>query len=733
MNSSLRRCLIAVAVLVLLSFFPLPSFAVGEVASGSGEVVAGPSDSTVSDGGTGGFDTTGPAIDGSIFTPDTQGPSQIEVLDLTGSEMDSEKGTAPDLGPAAPGFEEDYISGSSPSVITSRLPRFGYRFFSKPSTSFAPIRNVPVGPDYVVGPGDTIRIDIWGLEEGHYTVPVDRNGNLSLPRAGVVGATGLTFEQVKMAVENAYSRYYSNFQINITMGQLRSITVYVVGQTNRPGAYTLSSMSTVINALIASGGPSYAGSLRNIEIKRNEKVVSRFDTYELLLKGSKKKDIRLMDGDVIFIPPVGPLVGITGNIKTPAYYELNGSARISDLVEMAGGFTSRYFKGRVQVERTMGNEYRTSFENDLAGLKSNPAKNLPLENGDLVKIYSVTLQESRVYLTGAVANPGRYSIQTGRTKVGDILRRAGGLLYMASNTGELTRVKVTQQGPQTSRFKFDISRAMAGDPKNNMVLDVNDYITVRTVPDWNLYRTVRVQGEVMYPGVYTIQKGERLSDLIELAGGYTDEVFLPGATFTRTSVRNMQQKRIDTMIDRLEKQLYGASVEASATALTESDAKMTKMETEQRQAFLNKLKGTKSTGRIVVRLPENPRLLKGTPYDIELEQGDTLAIPKKPQTVHVVGSVYNPMAFVYRPDQPFTYYVKQAGGYAFNADTKRIYVIKADGTATRAFVNKKPVTIEDGDSVIVPEKIEVKAKLRDTRDIVDIVYKVAVGAAVLLD
>jgi protein involved in polysaccharide export with SLBB domain len=317
--------------------------------------------------------------------------------------------------------------------------------------------------------------------------------------------------------------------------------------------------------------------------------------------------------------------------------------------------------------------------------------------------------------------------------VGDVLRRAGGLLYMASNKGELTRVKVTQEGPQTSRFRFDISAAMAGDPQNNLVLDVNDYITIRTVPDWTLYRTVRVQGEVTYPGVYTIQKGERLSDLIELAGGYTTKAFLPGATFTRSSVQKKQQQRIDQMIDRLEKQLYGASVEATSTALTQTDASMTQMETEQRQRFLDRLKETRGTGRIVVKLPDNPRLLKGTPYDIELEQGDTLVIPKRPQTVQVVGSVYNPMAFVYRPDQPFTYYVKQAGGYSSSANTKRVYIIKADGTATRAYVNKKPVAIEDGDSVIVPEKIDVKGKLRDTRDIVDIVYKVAVGAAVLLD
>ena len=735
MNSSIRRssAVLAIGALFLLLFgLPVSAAGFAVAAADGGSTAATGSDG--SDTGTEGGIVTAPPIDSSIFAPDDSQKPGIEVLDLTGQGKEAE-GSGNDEKPAGgqgiPAFKDDYIAGSTPSIITDRLPRFGYRFFSSPSGSFKPVANVPVGPDYLMGPGDTVRIDIWSLEEGHYTVPVDRNGNLSLPRAGVIGASGLTFGQVEKAIETAYSRYYSNFEINVTMGQLRSITVYVVGQSAKPGAYTLSSMSTVINALMASGGPSLAGSLRNIEVKRSGRTVSRFDAYDLLLKGDKKDDIRLTDGDIVFIPPVGPLAGITGNVKTPAYYEMKGPTRISDLIEMAGGFTTRYFKGRIQVDRTMGNEYRTSFESDLTGLKSDSAKDLALSNGDLVKIYAVSLQESKVYLAGAVARPGEYSIRIGETRISDVLRRAGGFLYMASANGELTRVKVTQDGPKTSRFKFDVPKAMADDPRNNMLLDINDYIMIRTVPDWNLYRTVKILGEVKYPGLYTIKKGERLSDLIDLAGGYTDEAFLPGATFTRPSVRDMQQKRVNTMIDQLEKQLYGASVEASGTSLSAEDARMTEIETRQRQAFLDKLKEAKVTGRVVVKIPDDPKLLKGSPYDIQLEQGDVLNIPKQPQAVHVVGSVYNPVSFIFRPDQPFTYYIKQAGGYTSNADIKRAYIVKADGTAVRAYISKKPIRVKDGDSIVVPEKMEVKAKLRNTRDIVDIIYKVAVGAAVL--
>ena len=712
-------------------FLTNPSFAESQ-SQGSANTTNSTSDSGSILPGSDGSSAEGPS-EADIFGPedDSAGSTEIEVLDLTGEENNA-------MGEQTSGsnmqnWEKDYISGAFPSEITEKLPRFGYSFFHRPATKFGPLQNAPVGPDYMVAPGDTLRIDFWGLEEGHYTVPVDRNGMLSLPRAGAIGVTGLTFAQVQEAIYNAYSEYFTNFELNVTMGRLRSVTVYVVGNARNPGAYTLSSMSTVINALIASGGPSMSGSLRKIQVKRNDRVVSTFDAYDLLLRGDKKNDVRLMDGDVIFIPPTGPLVGITGDIKNPAYYELAEPARILDLIQMAGGFTTRFFKGRVQVDRTVDNQYRTSFESDLKDVTTSYAKNIPLSNGDLVKIYSVSMQESKVYVSGAVARPGKFSITEGQSRISDVIKRAGGLLYMASEQGELTRVNVTQSGPDTVRYRFNIKNAVRGNHGDDLLLKVNDYITIRTVPDWNLYRTVRIRGEVQYPGVYTIQKGERLSDLIELAGGYTSDAFLDGATFTRPSVRREQQKRVDQMIDRLEKQLYGASVEATGTALTETDARMSALETEQRQKFLDRLKETRSTGRIVVRLPENPRLLKGTPYDIEVDQGDSLTIPKKPQTVQVLGAVSNPMAFVFRPDRKFTYYVDQAGGYGFNADRGRAYIIKADGTATRAFINKKPVIVEDGDSIIVPDKINVKANLRDTKDIVDIVYKVAVGAAVLLD
>ena len=199
------------------------------------------------------------------------------------------------------------------------LPRFGLDFFRRAPSTFAPVTAVPVGPDYVIGPGDEIRISLWGMVEGQWNVAVDRDGNLNLPRAGVIGAAGMTFSQLQDAIKKEYSRYYTDFDLNVTMGQLRTILVYVVGNARRPGAYTVSSLATLVNALVVSGGPNQTGSMRNIHVRRNGEIVTTFDMYDMLLEGDTSKDIRLMPGDVIFIGEVGPLVGVVGNVKGPDY------------------------------------------------------------------------------------------------------------------------------------------------------------------------------------------------------------------------------------------------------------------------------------------------------------------------------------------------------------------------------------------------------------------------------
>ncbi|HHV52970.1 MAG TPA: polysaccharide export protein, partial [Synergistaceae bacterium] len=330
-------------------------------------------------------------------------------------------------------------------------------------------------------------------------------------------------------------------------------------------------------------------------------------------------------------------------------------------------------------------------------------------------------------------SPGEYAVEPGITRVSEVINRAGGLLYMASNQAELTRIRVTQMGPVTDHILINLEKALQNDPEHDIPLENNDYLFVRAVPEWALYRTVTVTGEVKYPGTYTVRKGETLSSLIERAGGYTDKAYLKGAIFLRESVREEQQRSIDEMVDRLERELYSVGTAATATSFTAEEAQIVERETQQKRKLLEVLRRTKATGRVVVRLEDPPELLKRTPFDIELEEGDRLHIPKKPQTVQVVGSVLNETSFVFEPYRHHSYYVQKAGGYGVNADRKRTYLLKADGSAVRVGHLKKPPYLEEGDTVVVPEKIQVTSTMRDTAHLIDIVYKVAISAAVVVD
>ena len=635
---------------------------------------------------------------------------------------------------------EQYISGKAPQTISTDIRQFGYALFRKPPSTFAPVERVPVGPEYVIGPGDEIRITVWGRIEGQWNVLVDRDGTISLPKVGILGVTGLTFKELKEVLYREFSKYYTGFEMNISMGALRTMRVYVVGSAEKPGAYTVSSLSTLINGLFEAGGPNKTGTMRDIQVKRNGKIIVNFDIYDLLLKGDKTKDIRLMPEDVIFIPPVGPLVGIAGNVKNPAIYELKEETTISQLIDMAGGFSDIAFRGRVQIERILDNASQIVFESDLV-----EAKDMKVQGGDLIKIFPIVQDKRIVKISGAVLRDGEYGLKPGMT-IKDLLSMSGGLKYYAYNKeAELTRVYVTDQGPITEKIIINLEKAQVGNPVDNILLKENDYLFIRTVPEWDLYKTVSVSGEVKFPGIYTVKKGERLSSLIERAGGYTDKAYLRGAVFTRERVRELQQNRIDEMVDRLERELLSVGTADVATALSPEEAKIKEFEIRYKREFIAKLRTVKAKGRMAIKI-DQPELLKNTLYDIELEEGDSLFIPSDPQSVQVIGSVYNQMAFVYDDDKSYSGYIDLAGGYTENADKKNVYILKIDGTAVRPGSSIFGISwskssnrwelgsqdLESGDTIVVPEKLERIAWMREIKDITQILYQIAVTAGVLI-
>ncbi len=638
----------------------------------------------------------------------------------------------------------------SPLYVSMEIRQFGYNLFDQSPTSFAPVEAIPVGPDYILGPGDELSVAIWGKVSGEYRRIIDKDGKINLPTVGVLQIAGLTFQGAKGFIEKEYGRYYSDMKINISMGSLKSIRVFVVGNVQRPGSYTISSFSTIITALFAAGGPGKVGSMRDIQLKRNGQTVASLDLYDFLLKGDKT-DVRLLSEDVIFIPPVGPLVGIAGNVKVPAIYELKGETRLSDLIGMAGGTNSISFKNRVQVQRVEGGREQTLREMNLSEIEKGKGNDIVLKDGDVLKIFPISQTvEKVVHVTGAVKSPGTYGYRTGMT-LKDLLTYTGGLLRYASNDeAELTRVSISSEGPKTERIIVKLKEALEGDARYNIPLKEDDYLFVRTVPEWELYRTVTVSGEVRYPGTYTIQKRETLSSLIERAGGYTDKAYLKGGTFTRESVKALQQRQLDESIDRLEQEIMSQSARAIEAALTPEEAQQQTVVAEQRRGLIARMRVAKAKGNVSIKL-DTLEKFKGSAYDIPLENGDFLYLPEKPHQVQVIGSVYNPTSFVYNPAWTIDSYIRNAGGMTRSAEEDDVYILKMDGTAVskRGWGNITNIawdsgnhrwlrggfmssSLDPGDTIVIPEKIERVVWLREIKDLTQILYQIAVTAGVLI-
>jgi protein involved in polysaccharide export with SLBB domain len=635
---------------------------------------------------------------------------------------------------------ELFIKGEKEKTISTDLQQFGYNLFEQAPSTFAPVDIVPISPDYVLGPDDEINITLWGAKESRYNLKIDREGKISAPIIGVIELAGLTFSEAKKFIANEFGRYFkpSEVKINISMGSLRSMRIFAVGNVKKPGSYTISSLSTLINALFASGGPSKVGSMRSIQIKRKDEIIVNFDLYDFLLAGNKSKDIKLMPEDVVFVPPVGVLVGIAGNVKVPAIYELKDETRLLDLIQMAGGFTAYAFKGRVQVERIIDNKLKKIFEGDLIDIEKDQSKNFILQDGDLVKIYSIVDTKNTMTVSGAVVNSGEYGVTQGITKIKDVIFMSGGLVYYSAEEAELTRLKVTQNGPETKRFVINIAKALKDDPIHNITLEVNDYLFVRTVPGWQLHKTVTISGEVKFPGIYTITKNEKLFSLLERAGGYTDKAYLKGTIFTRESVRTLQQKQLDDAIDRLEQQILSQGAATVETAITAESGALKAQAIEQRRALIAKMRTAKAQGRIAISLGTLDKF-KDTSSDIALEEGDAIIIPEAPTQVHVIGSVYNQTAFVYDNKAKVSTYLKKAGGMTSGADEDELFVLKIDGTAVsdrevNGFFTQglKSHKLDPGDTIVVPEKVERIAWLREIKDITQIIFQLAVTTGVVV-
>ncbi len=304
------------------------------------------------------------------------------------------------------------------------LPIFGASTFlnALPST-FSPVSDVPVTPDYVIGPGDELRLQVWGQVNIRGSYTVDRTGSVSLPGAGTIHVAGVRFDQLTDFLRSQLARVYRNFDLNVNMGQLRSIQVFVVGEASMPGSYTVGSLSTLLNALFYAGGPKPQGSLRDIQLKRGGKTIDHFDLYDVLLHGDKSNDVQLASGDVIFIPPVGKQVAVVGSVNNPAIYELRNEATIEQVLQLAGGRTNIAVNSQARVERIYDHAVRSVMEVNL----SQP-NTFQVQDGDIVTVNAIVDRfKDAVTLRGNVANPGRYAWHPGM-RVSDLIPNKDALI-----------------------------------------------------------------------------------------------------------------------------------------------------------------------------------------------------------------------------------------------------------------------------------------------------------------
>src|SRR2546426_1144332 len=606
------------------------------------------------------------------------------------------------------------------------LRQYGYSMFAANVSTFAPVDDIPVGPDYVLGPGDDLSINVWGAVDSTLIRTVDRNGRIVLPKVGDLRIWELTFSQADRLIRDELARYFRGFQASVTMGRLRTVSVHVVGEVCQPGVYTLSSLSTVTNALYSAGGPTKLGSLREVRLLRSNVQVARIDLYDFLQRGDRTRDYRLESGDTIFVPTVGDVVAVAGEVKRPAIYEVTSGTRLADVVGLAGGVTPTSYLKRVQVVRALPDAERITLDVDLAShyLRGEEQGNPPINAGDLVLIHRA---DPRVYnivkVEGAVRYPGAYELKP-MMRIGQLLP-ADKLLPEAY----VERVEVARRRPDLSMeiLAVDLKKAWSGDPSQDLLLKPLDEITVRT--ELKAARTIELGGQIVRPGVYTISAGERLSGVLERAGGFTDRAFLKGALFTRAALRKTEQEQLEAFLKVQEQRMLAAASTVVVGAEKEEVASQ-QQQLQARREMLKVLASKVVVGRMVVQL-DQPDRLKGGQNDVVLLDGDTLSVPEPPQSVLVIGAVRNSTSVQYKEGAGIDYYINRVGGFSKEADQKEAHLVKADGSAISSFTNIR--AIEPGDVVVVPPKEEEKIRWMSTvRDIATIVGAALLGVAALV-
>lgn len=815
------------------------------------------------------------------------------------------------------------------SKVTNELTRFGLKLFAGEPSTFAPVSDIPIPSEYIVGPGDHIKIQLYGKENKEYDLMITRDGSIQFPDLGPINVAGLSFEELKTTLSKRIQQQMIGVQSSITMGKLRSIRIFIAGDAYKPGSYTVSSLSTITQALFVAGGINDIGSLRNIQLKRNGKLIGKFDLYDLLMNGDASKDLRLQSGDVVFVPAVKSLITVEGEVRRPAIYELNNNDTMADVVSMAAGLKAGAYPKSSSLERFNDNGLKTIVNVDLTSISG---KKLKAQAGDVLKVKTASNQyENAITVVGAVVRPGKYQWYQGKKisdlfpsiwgnlavsadldygiivreinklgdievlqfspgkaishknseqnlelaprdkiiifnfsdetqnrydlnklvkervekitdltgdsllgmdlfkagfaqlqqremterqeiggvvinsddsdtvkeeqkklvtgevnkmlanlfedtdlitfsdemnrgellypviiklnaqgragdgvkivgingevrfpgvyplsvngKVIDLITAAGGLREGAfTESAELTRTSTNLNGASIRHLKVPLTKALQGESSANIEMKGRDILTVMTTPDWQDYKSVEIRGEVKFPGVYNIRRGETLSDVVKRAGGFTEYAYLPASVFVRKSIQEQETLEVKKLADQLRRDIATRGVSKDGGVGNYQDAK----------EMLADLEAIKPVGRLVVDLPEIKQGIKSA--DLELEDQDVLYVPSTKQTIAVMGEVQHAATHRFKQGLSVDDYLDMSGGIRRRADGDHTYVVKANGSVMiprNSFWFSNDSKLMPGDTIIVPLDTEYKDNLSLWSQVTQIVYNSAVAFATI--
>jgi protein involved in polysaccharide export with SLBB domain len=428
-----------------------------------------------------------------------------------------------------------------------QLKRFGSEvFLNRDATSaerngLAPrsmSMDVPVGPDYVLGTGDGLVINLSGGISQSLNKVVDREGQIVLPEAGPLVVAGLTLQQAQSAIEDTLKRQFHNAHVDVSVARLRSVRVYVVGDVQRPGAYELNSLSTPLNALYAAGGPTGIGSLRLVRHYRGKQLIREVDLYDFLLHGARMEDERLQAGDTLLVPPAGPQVAVTGMVKRPAIYELKGHSTLNEVLEDAGGATAAAALDHITIDRIQPDRRRETISFNLPLPRTPEATSSALvsfsvKDGDRIRVAAILpYSESAIYIQGHVARPGKYAYREGM-QLSDVIRSYQDLLPEPAAAGDIVRLVSPDLHPET--IQFNLADVLIGN--SNIALQPFDTIRI-----FGRYEAdspqVTVRGEVLRPGTYALSQGMTAAQLVRMAGGFKRDALLENADLASYTVQN---------------------------------------------------------------------------------------------------------------------------------------------------------------------------------------------------